>query len=89
MSDNCVAAAHGRKRKSEHFSHSASTATQSHSRSGVKEVHNANYFSHDNEEATNLREKLAEDSLEMLITWLKEGGNVGIHGRYFVDTLTI
>lgn len=49
-------------------------------RSGVKEDHTANYFSHGNEEATRLRDSLAEDSLEMLIRWLKEGGNVGIHG---------
>ena len=48
-------------------------------RSGVKEDHTAGYFSHDNQEATRLRDKLAEDSLEMLIQWLKEGGNVGIH----------
>ncbi|KAF8589982.1 bifunctional 6-phosphofructo-2-kinase/fructose-2,6-bisphosphate 2-phosphatase [Ramaria rubella] len=47
--------------------------------SGVKEDHTADYFSHDNQEATMLRDKLAEDSLEMLIQWLKEGGNVGIH----------
>jgi 6-phosphofructo-2-kinase / fructose-2,6-biphosphatase 2 len=46
----------------------------------VREDHTANYFSHDNAEATRLREQLAVDSLEMLINWLKEGGNVGIHG---------
>jgi len=28
-----------------------------------------------------IREKLAEDSLEMLLQWLKSGGNVGIHGE--------
>ncbi|TFL04163.1 fructose-2,6-bisphosphatase [Pterulicium gracile] len=50
------------------------------SRSGVQENHSASYFSHDNKNATELREKLAEDSLDMLINWLKnEGGNVGIH----------
>ena len=49
-------------------------------RSGVKEDHTASYFSHDNAEATRLRELLAHDSLEMLIQWLKDGGNVGIHG---------
>jgi 6-phosphofructo-2-kinase/fructose-2,6-biphosphatase 2 len=48
--------------------------------SGVKEDHSASYFSHSNEEATRLREQLSADSLEMLISWLKEGGNVGIHG---------
>ena len=51
-------------------------------RSGVKEDHTANYFSHGNEEATKLRDSLAEDSLEMLIQWLKDGGNVGIHGNF-------
>jgi hypothetical protein len=50
------------------------------SRSGVKEDHTASYFSHNNTEATRLREQLAADSLEMLIQWLRDGGNVGIHG---------
>jgi len=27
-----------------------------------------------------LREALAEECLDMLIKWLKDGGNVGIHG---------
>ncbi len=49
-------------------------------RSGVKEDHTASYFSHNNAEATRLRDQLAADSLEMLIRWLKDGGNVGIHG---------
>lgn len=48
----------------------------------MKEDHTANYFSHGNEQATKLRDSLAEDSLEMLIQWLKEGGNVGIHGTF-------
>ncbi|TFY52444.1 hypothetical protein EVJ58_g10016 [Rhodofomes roseus] len=47
--------------------------------SGQREDHTAEYFSHSNEQATRLRDKLAEDSLEMLIQWLKDGGNVGIH----------
>jgi len=47
---------------------------------GIREDHTASWFSHDNTEANHSREKLAQDSLEMLITWLKEGGNVGIHG---------
>jgi 6-phosphofructo-2-kinase/fructose-2,6-biphosphatase 2 len=38
--------------------------------SGIKERH----------EATEFYDKLAADSLEMLIQWLKEDGNVGIHG---------
>lgn len=50
------------------------------SRSGICEDHTASYFSHENVEATKLRDKLAADSLEMLIQWLKEGGNVGILG---------
>ena len=49
-------------------------------RLGVKEDHTASWFNHDNREANSSREKLAHDSLEMLIQWLKEGGNVGIHG---------
>lgn len=49
-------------------------------RSGKREDHSASYFSHDNAEATRLRDQLATDSLEMLIKWLKDGGNVGIHG---------
>ena len=49
-------------------------------RLGIKEDHTASWFSHDNKEANQSREQLAADSLEMLIQWLKEGGNVGIHG---------
>ncbi len=49
-------------------------------RSGKREDHTSSYFSHGNVEATKLRDQLANDSLEMLIQWLKEGGNVGIHG---------
>jgi lysophospholipid acyltransferase (LPLAT)-like uncharacterized protein len=50
-------------------------------RLGIQEEHTASWFSHDNTEANISREKLAQDSLEMLIQWLKEGGNVGIHGE--------
>ncbi|KAG6879888.1 hypothetical protein C0992_010241 [Termitomyces sp. T32_za158] len=49
-------------------------------RSGIKEDHTAQYFSHNNQSATESREQLSRDSLEMLIKWLKDGGNVGIHG---------
>jgi hypothetical protein len=50
---------------------------------GVKEDHTANYFSHSNQTATQMRDKIAEESLEMLIDWLKtKGGNVGIHGTH-------
>lgn len=48
---------------------------------GVKEDHSAEYFSHSNDAAIRARESLAEESLEQLINWLKEGGNVGIHGQ--------
>jgi len=50
-------------------------------RLGIKEEHTASWFSHENAEANVSREKLALDSLEMLIQWLKEGGNVAIHGE--------
>ncbi|KIY72406.1 bifunctional 6-phosphofructo-2-kinase/fructose-2,6-bisphosphate 2-phosphatase [Cylindrobasidium torrendii FP15055 ss-10] len=54
-------------------------AKQRAAQSGVAEDHTSSYFSHNNETATKLRDALAEDSLEMLIQWLKDGGNVGIH----------
>lgn len=47
---------------------------------GQKATHTADYFSHSNEKAKGLREKLAEESLESLISWLKKEGNVGIMG---------
>jgi 6-phosphofructo-2-kinase/fructose-2,6-biphosphatase 2 len=50
-------------------------------RAGVREDHSASFFSHSNEQANRAREQLAHDSLEMLIDWLKQGGNVGIHGQ--------
>ncbi|KAI0781273.1 bifunctional 6-phosphofructo-2-kinase/fructose-2,6-bisphosphate 2-phosphatase [Trametes elegans] len=56
-----------------------SRARQKAQQSGKREDHTAPYFSHDNVEATRIRDQLANDSLEMLIQWLKEGGNVGIH----------
>lgn len=49
-------------------------------RTGKKEQHMASFFSNKNDEATREREILAEESLEMLIAWLHEGGNVAIHG---------
>ncbi|KLO09975.1 bifunctional 6-phosphofructo-2-kinase/fructose-2,6-bisphosphate 2-phosphatase [Schizopora paradoxa] len=54
-------------------------ARQQAEQSGIKEDHSAKYFSHNNEEANRLRDSLSEDSLDMLIQWLKDGGNVGIH----------
>ena len=66
-------------------SHIVVTKHSFHDRSGQRESHTAEYFSHSNEEATRLRDKLAEDSLDMLIQWLKDGGNVGIHGEYFAN----
>ncbi|CAL1703862.1 unnamed protein product [Somion occarium] len=56
-----------------------SRARQKAQQSGQREDHTAQYFSHDNVEATRLRDQLATDSLEMLIQWLHDGGNVGIH----------
>ncbi|KAF8301126.1 6PF2K-domain-containing protein [Clavulina sp. PMI_390] len=57
-----------------------SKAKQRHEKEGVKEDHTASYFSHSNKTASNMREKIAEESLDMLIDWLKtKGGNVGIH----------
>ncbi|KAI6043095.1 bifunctional 6-phosphofructo-2-kinase fructose-2,6-bisphosphate 2-phosphatase [Pisolithus marmoratus] len=56
-----------------------SRARQKAIQSGVREDHTSDYFSHNNVEGTKAREQLAEDSLEMLINWLKKGGNVGIH----------
>ncbi|KAH7103815.1 bifunctional 6-phosphofructo-2-kinase/fructose-2,6-bisphosphate 2-phosphatase [Auriculariales sp. MPI-PUGE-AT-0066] len=54
-------------------------ARQAQQQTGAITEHNAGYFSSQNEQAMKLRESLAEESLEMLIQWLKEGGNVGIH----------
>ena len=48
---------------------------------GSKAPHTADYFSHSNAKAKGLREKLAEESLESLISWLKKEGNVGIMGE--------
>ena len=47
-------------------------------RGKAKADHSADYFNHSNEAATQIREKLAEESLESLISWLKKEGNVGI-----------
>lgn len=47
-----------------------------------KEDHSASYFSHSDQKASQVREKLAEESLEALIAWLKKEGNVGIMGEY-------
>lgn len=52
----------------------------------MQELHTSNYFSHNNAQATEIRDRLAEDSLEMLISWLKEGGNVGIHGAGAIES---
>ncbi|WWC72004.1 uncharacterized protein I206_105963 [Kwoniella pini CBS 10737] len=45
---------------------------------GGKVDHSATYFSHSNAEASRIREQLANESLESLISWLKKEGNVGI-----------
>ncbi|GAA96654.1 uncharacterized protein L969DRAFT_97010 [Mixia osmundae IAM 14324] len=46
---------------------------------GNKQDHSATFFDNKNEEANKQREELAAECLESLITWLKDGGNVGIH----------
>lgn len=52
--------------------------------SGRKEDQSANFFDNNNAEAAKARERMASDCLEDLIKWLKEGGNVGIHGEQLV-----
>lgn len=48
--------------------------------------HSATWFSHANTSGNAAREQLANESLEMLIDWLKEsGGNVGIMGQSYLD----
>jgi len=50
-------------------------------REGKKADHSANFFSATNDEAKASREKLAQESLESLIHWLRTtDGNVGILG---------
>lgn len=81
MSVNCDGQERSRRHSSNIIAPIACGSTdRSHIRSGVKEDHTASYFSHDNPQGTESRDRLAQDSLEMLIKWLKEGGNVGIHG---------
>ncbi|KAH9454067.1 hypothetical protein MJO28_007066 [Puccinia striiformis f. sp. tritici] len=46
---------------------------------GLKEDQSANFFDPNNEHARHVREELAAECLESLISWLKAGGNVGIH----------
>ncbi|EJD53389.1 bifunctional 6-phosphofructo-2-kinase/fructose-2,6-bisphosphate 2-phosphatase [Auricularia subglabra TFB-10046 SS5] len=62
-------------------------ARQSQDMTGRKADHTAGYFSYQNEQAMRLREQLAEESLEMLLDWLKRGGNVGIHDATNSTTL--
>lgn len=47
--------------------------------SGQREDHTATFFDPHNPAAYQLRTQMAEECLEQLITWLKNGGNVGIH----------
>lgn len=49
--------------------------------SGTKQDQSATYFDATNKDAQHDREKLASECLETLISWLKAGGNVGIHGQ--------
>ncbi|EGG09789.1 uncharacterized protein MELLADRAFT_95280 [Melampsora larici-populina 98AG31] len=46
---------------------------------GQKEDQSANFFDPSNQNASEVREQMASECLESLITWLKDGGNVGIH----------
>lgn len=48
---------------------------------GEKVDHSADYFSATNEKGQAVREQLASESLESLISWLKKEGNVGIMGK--------
>lgn len=47
--------------------------------SGQREDHTAAFFDPHNPAAFQLRTQMAEECLEQLISWLKKGGNVGIH----------
>lgn len=48
-------------------------------KSGIKEDQSAAFFDPHNPAAYKLRTQMAEECLEQLISWLKKGGNVGIH----------
>lgn len=55
---------------------------------GEKVDHSADYFSASNEKGQAIREQLASESLESLISWLKKEGNVGIMGELnFITSL--
>eukprot|EP00842_Homolaphlyctis_polyrhiza_P000488 jgi/Hompol1/143/HPOL_002452-RA len=49
-----------------------------HATSGIA-VHDAKFFDASNEDAKAIRERLAAETLEELISWLKKGGKVAIH----------
>ena len=46
---------------------------------GTRDDHSASFFNPNNSNAAAMREQMANDCLENLIEWLKDGGNVGIH----------
>jgi len=48
--------------------------------SGLKGDQSSNFFDTNNKDASREREHMASECLENLISWLKAGGNVGIHG---------
>ncbi|POW20136.1 hypothetical protein PSHT_03809 [Puccinia striiformis] len=52
---------------------------------GLKEDQSANFFDPNNEHARHVREELAAECLESLISWLKAGGNVGIHDPQVIE----
>ena len=47
--------------------------------------HSHAFFDPNNKAAKEIRDELALESLEELITWLKQGGRVGIHGTEQID----
>ncbi len=49
--------------------------------SGLKGDQSSNFFDTNNKDASREREHMASECLENLISWLKAGGNVGIHGK--------
>jgi len=56
--------------------------------SGLKGDQSSNFFDTNNKDASREREHMASECLENLISWLKAGGNVGIHGASSYPTST-
>jgi len=87
MSDNLDAPKHGQTNKRQQLAYMCGKGSNDahYFRGKGKVDHSADYFSHSNAEANLAREKLAEESLESLIEWLKQGGNVGIMGGFPIE----